>query len=173
MSKICPGDHKHILLEGSTRCKRAQVYPRQMCKTVCEGIAAQKRADAINLVALDVMSIAELMSVDDDLHDDPCSDMQYIATDDVSGDPLKPNMVIAARNEELDYINSMHVYDYAPLTECIARTNHSLLGLVGLILIRGKLKPRCLDLDLLPRNIRSMHGQTGLRRHRRSNVCDC
>ena len=57
----------------------------------------------MNLVALDLLSIAELTSFDDDLHDDPCSDMQYIAIDDVSGDPLKPNMVIAARKEELDY----------------------------------------------------------------------
>ena len=23
MSKVCPGDHEHIPLEGSTRCKRA------------------------------------------------------------------------------------------------------------------------------------------------------
>ena len=30
MSKICPGHHEHIPLEGSTRCKRAQVYARQM-----------------------------------------------------------------------------------------------------------------------------------------------
>ena len=128
MSKMYPGDHEHIPLEGSTRCKRAQVYPRQMCKTVCEGIAAQKRADAINLVALDVMSIAELMSVDDDLHDDPCSNMQYIATDDVLGDPLKPNMVIAVRKEELDYFKSVHVYDYAPWTECISRANKPHIG---------------------------------------------
>ena len=29
VSKVCPGGHEHIPLEGSTRCKRAQIYPRQ------------------------------------------------------------------------------------------------------------------------------------------------
>ena len=28
ISNICPGGHEHIPLEGSTRCKRAQIYPR-------------------------------------------------------------------------------------------------------------------------------------------------
>ena len=116
MFMVCPGEHEHIHLEGSTRCKRAQICPRQVCKIVCEAISAQKRADEMSLVALEVLSIAELMSFDDDLHDDPCSDMQYIATGNVSGDPLKPNRVIAARKEEIDYFKSMHVYDYAPLS---------------------------------------------------------
>ena len=40
----------------------------------------------MSLVAFDVLSMAELMSFDDDLHDDPCSDMQCIATEDASGD---------------------------------------------------------------------------------------
>ena len=48
-----------------------------------EAISAQKRADGMSFVALDVVSIPELMSFDDDLHDEPRSDMQYIATDDV------------------------------------------------------------------------------------------
>ena len=48
--------------------------------------------------------------------------MQYIVRDDVSGDLSNPNMAIAARNEELDYFKSMHAYDYAPLSKCVART---------------------------------------------------
>ena len=96
---------------------------------MCEAISAQKRADAMNLVALDALSIAELMRFDDDLHDDLFSDMQYIATDDVSGDPLMPNMVVAARKEELDYFKSMHVYDYAPLIELIGQAHKPPIGI--------------------------------------------
>ena len=37
-----PGEkHEHIALEGSLT-KAAQVYPKQFCKTVCEGVAAEK-----------------------------------------------------------------------------------------------------------------------------------
>ena len=117
MSKQCPGDHEHVHLEGGARCKRAQIYPKQLCRTVCEGISAQRRADSMNLVALGVLTIEELMSMDDDLHEDPCANTQFYAVDDVSGDPLKPNLVMAARKEELEYFKSMHVYDYAPLAE--------------------------------------------------------
>ena len=92
MSLACTGEHEHIHLEGGTRCKHAQVDPRQTCNTLCAAISAQKRADAMNLVALDVLSIAELMSLDADPHDDPCSSMQCIAIDDACGDPLKPDI---------------------------------------------------------------------------------
>ena len=114
---VCPSGHEHINLEGSTRCKRAQIYIQGNYARRCEKLSGQNQADAMNLVALEILNIAELTSFDDNLHDDPCSDMQYIATDDVSGGPLKPNMVIAALKEELDYFKSMHVYVYAPLSE--------------------------------------------------------
>ena len=86
---------------------------------MCEAISAQKKANAMNLAAFGVLSNAEFMSFDDDLQDDPCSSMQCIATDDASGDPSKPIMVIAARREELNYFKTMHVYDYTLLIECI------------------------------------------------------
>ena len=68
MSMVRSGEHEHIPLEGSARCKRAQIYPRQLCKTMSEAIFAKEGADAMSLVALDILSIAELMSFDDDLH---------------------------------------------------------------------------------------------------------
>ena len=37
-------------------------------------------------------------------------------------------MVMAARKEELDYFKPMHVYDYALLSECVARTNKPPIG---------------------------------------------
>ena len=42
-----PGEkHEHIALEGGLT-KRAQVYPRAFCQTVCEGVAAEKRLRAL------------------------------------------------------------------------------------------------------------------------------
>ena len=91
-----------------------------------------------------MLSIAELVSFDDDLHDDPCSDMQHIATDDVSGDSLNSTMVIAARKEELDCFESMHVYDCAPLTKCIARINKLPIGTRWIDTSKGNVEaPTC------------------------------
>ena len=97
----------------------------------------------------------------------------YSAIDDVSGDPLKPNMVMAARKEELDYFKPMHVYNYAPLTECIARTKKEPIGTRWIDTNRRTLKPQMIDLDSLPRNTSFMQGQIGLRLRRRSRACDC
>ena len=50
MNKKCPNDtgegekHVHVVLEGS-RTKNAQVYPKQFCRAICEGIAAEKKAE--------------------------------------------------------------------------------------------------------------------------------
>ena len=79
--------HKHAKLEGGQRCKQAQVHPRSFCRAVCEGVAAQRRVGAMNLVAIDVMSVEELYEMGSDvLHEDHMSDIQYEAYDDVSNE---------------------------------------------------------------------------------------
>ena len=78
MRRDCPnrsGDecthHTHLKLEGGTICKQAQVYPRDFCWTICEGMAAQRRTDSMNLVSMEVMSVEELMIMGhDELHED-------------------------------------------------------------------------------------------------------
>ena len=39
--------------------------------------------DAMNLVALDAITMEELATIDDDLHEDPCAGSGYIAVDDL------------------------------------------------------------------------------------------
>ena len=46
--------HSHVQLMGG-RAAQAQVYPIRLCRAVCEGVAAQKRVDSLNLVSLDAM----------------------------------------------------------------------------------------------------------------------
>ena len=38
------------------------------------------------------------------------------------------HVVMAARKEEIEYLKSMHVYDYAPLAECIEKTKKAPIG---------------------------------------------
>ena len=93
MSRKGTGDHERIQLEGGTGCKKAQGYPKQLCKTICEGISAQRRHDAMNLVALDVVTLEELAVIDDDIHEYPTVGNGYIAVGDVSGDKLELDLL--------------------------------------------------------------------------------
>ena len=93
--------HRHVKLING-RASHAQVYPRALCRAVCEGVAAQKRIDSMNLVAMNLMTMQELNSFGtDELHENP-EDLE--AFDDVSGDELKVELVVAARAEELKYV---------------------------------------------------------------------
>ena len=115
--------HTHLKLEGGTRCKQAQAYPRLFCRIICEGMSAQPRVYAMNLAALNMMSVEELASFgSDDLHHDHMADNHYEAYDDVSNKPLVPSLLRAARKEELEYFKTMKVYEYAPLSECLQVT---------------------------------------------------
>ena len=95
--------HRHVQLVCG-RASHAQVYPRSLCQAVCEGVSAQKKMDCRNLVMLDVMSVEEMGELKADmLHEQ--GEME--AFDDVSNEPLVPQMVMKARSEELDYFNTM------------------------------------------------------------------
>ena len=111
--------NRHVQLING-RAGHAQVYPRSLYQAVCEGVAAQKKADAGNLVLLDVMSFAEMNDFGKDgLHDES---LNVEAFDDVTNEPLNPKLVMAGRAEELAYFESMGVYAYATLDECRRQT---------------------------------------------------
>ena len=126
-NKVLPESehHRHVTLING-RASHAQVYPRALCRAVCEGVAWQKKMDAKNLVAMDVMSVGELFDMGkDDLHE--ChGDAE--AFDDVTNEPLRPELVIAARAEELKYFEDMEVYEYATLDECMQVTKRPPIG---------------------------------------------
>jgi hypothetical protein len=48
--------HRHVhLIQGRT--KAAQVYPRDLADSICEGIAAQKRIETLGVTPRDIMSV--------------------------------------------------------------------------------------------------------------------
>ena len=54
ISRKCPGGHRHVHLEqGGT--KMGQVYPREFCHALCDGIAAQRKIDSLGVMALPVI----------------------------------------------------------------------------------------------------------------------
>ena len=130
--------HRHVQLVNG-RASHAQVYPRSLCQAVCEGVSAQKKMDCRNLVMLDIMSVEEMSGLKADmLHEQ--GEME--AFDDVSNEPLVPNMVMKARAEELDYFTSMGVYEYAKISECWELTGKQPIGTRWIDVNKGdSLKP--------------------------------
>ena len=135
VDKKCPNDsgigekHVHVVLEGS-RTKNAQVYPRQFCRAICEGIAAEKR---LRSLGLEVYSLEEVKGLSDyghdpsgELHEDEKEWMN--AMDDVSGEALDTGKVRTARKEEMVYFKKMGVYKKVPLKVCWEETGKAPIG---------------------------------------------
>ena len=118
--------HDHVVLEGG-RTKQAQVYPREFCRAVCEGIAAEKRLRALGLEVLSLEEIQEAadrygVAPDKDLHEEDW------AVDDQSGEELDVQQVRGARKEEIMYFRKMKVYDKVPKSKCWEETNRAPIG---------------------------------------------
>ena len=99
--------HRHVhLIQG--RAKAAQVYPKDLASSICEGVAAQKRVEDLGVISREVMSVEKMQkasgSTPDEcpsaaLHEVGCEGME--AYDDVSGQPLDPGLMIEARKDEI------------------------------------------------------------------------
>ena len=110
---------------------------------MCAGVAAQKKMDRMGMMSFDVMSIEEMMlavpeatqdcNPNQELHEqsgmehmmDAMSQTDWndlVAFDDQSGARMKPELVAAARKEEIAYFKSMGVYQKVSTNECWAET---------------------------------------------------
>ena len=82
--------------------------------------------DASNLVGMDVMSLTEIGSFgEDELHE---VHGNIEAFNDVTDEPLDPELVKAAPTEELKYFDGMGVYEHATLDECHRATGNAPIG---------------------------------------------
>ena len=128
LSRKCIRYHRHVHLVNG-RAAAAQVYPRQLCESVCRGAKEQLRRRRRKPMIKDQKEIHallererlfeeikdgkfELVSLNTMMHEgEPC-------WDDAKGGWLDPTMVSAARQEEMEFVRRMKVYDKAPLSEC-------------------------------------------------------
>ena len=141
--------HQHTKLLGG-KAKHCQVYPKELCRALCAGIAAQKRAERLRAVGMPIMSLEQMQEIageactkelnavglsgkQDFVQSDEGEGSEknpsealhekldgWWATDDVNGEALDPEKVMAARREELAYFRSMGVYKKVPLSEAAA-----------------------------------------------------
>ena len=102
MHKLCTKDHKHISLQNG-RAKRAAIYPVSLCLSILRGIKDQLvESKNIGINGLSVGTTCE-ERVCEDLAELQWQSMVDVNgkyfIDDVTGSPLPPALVRAARKE--------------------------------------------------------------------------
>lgn len=132
-NRVCWWTHEHIQFEGG-RTKRAQIYPPELCKAICNGLSEQLQADRdgqfllAKVEATTTTPSGDLRKAADELKksyrtvEEDLSEQLEEAWDDVSGAQLNPKAARAARNEEIEYIHKMKLYSKVPTSLCYQRT---------------------------------------------------
>ena len=98
------------------RAKKCQVYPKEFCRAVCAGIAAQKRLRNLGLTALPLMSLSAMASMStpsEDLHESG----NIEAYDDLTGAEIDPALMKEARREEIKFFRGRKVYEKVDVAE--------------------------------------------------------
>ena len=125
--------HRHVHLEQG-RAKLAQVYPRQFCIRICEGIAAQKRKEVLGVQSRPLMSVEEMRKAVDKAgvrHADGCPSAalheddgeNWVAVDDVTGQRFDPTLMRRACRDEIAYLKEMGVDKKVDLEETRRETD--------------------------------------------------
>ena len=106
LSETCENQHRHVhLLNG--RASRAEVYPDELCYRIMIGILNQMKRDG----RIPEFGIGAIWP------DDENQQMTGEAYDDVTGEELDYEGVIAARAEEVEEVHKHQVFKYAPIQE--------------------------------------------------------
>lgn len=121
LSRPCPGCVRHVNLV-SGRAAAAQVYPKALCRAMCQGIVRQAQADAQELMSLECTGDVENNNVE---HEQ--IDMREY-WDDLSGRQLDKNLTQEARAEEIREVHRMGVYVKVSLDECLRETGKMPVG---------------------------------------------
>ena len=141
-SKTHKTEHLHLPIWGK-RARDAQVYPKELCKAVTEGVWAQRRADDAQLCGMDLgvlgiddsddcslsgvkdfasaclrdLGAVEEVEPIDEQHDADIDTEHWQAFDDTSGKELDAATVHKARLEEMEFMDKMGVYTVVPVSE--------------------------------------------------------
>ena len=108
--------HRHVnVVQG--RAKAAQVYPRELGMKICEGIAAQRKFDSLGLVWRPSMSVDQMQTAAKNANAGDCPSESlheeggqgFTEWDDISGQQLEPQFMVAARKEEIKYFREIGV----------------------------------------------------------------
>ena len=116
MGVKCKGGYRHVQLMAG-RARADAHYPAKFCKALCKGMRRQAKVDASGLIST---LINELQDEVGDVTHVPDAWMKF--WDDISGKELKPELVRAAREEELKVVDEMGVWEVRPISECVSQS---------------------------------------------------
>ena len=101
--------HRHVQLVGERRAKAAQIYPKELVEAIVRGL--KKELEMNHLI--NSMEEALTGPSPDDMVEWQ-AEMEDKFTDDASGATLDPELVRAARAEELEWLRKEKVYERIP-----------------------------------------------------------
>ena len=126
------GGHRHVALMGGED-KACQAYPDKLCRAMLKGIKSElvhsgklKGKDSDMLIA----------SGNDEEYDDQHD--QYV--DDISGRPLLTDLVVQAREAEVQNFRNHNVCAKVPISECIRLTGKQPIGSKWIDISKGNAK---------------------------------
>ena len=113
LERPCSGDHRHVVLIGGGRAKRAQVYPGELCKAIIFGLRNQMVYDG----RLENGLIGAVTPTDDlkDFVLKPEDYENFTFYDDVSGKELPKELSLKARQTEMKQVYAHKVYYKVPI----------------------------------------------------------
>ena len=112
----CSGQHRHVTLIGG-RAKVCEIYPRKLCEAMLRGLSDQLTADGLRNPDGTLFNTGhdEWESCLNSVGDQPGNWEQFY--DDISGLPLRTDLVRKARQEEMDIFHQFPVYKKVPLAD--------------------------------------------------------
>ena len=128
LSRKCRGCPKHGPLSGK-HAKAAAIYPRGLCRAVCQGVRKQLELDRDDMMVVPLTATAQEISAVDvqKLWSDGALDGKQF-WDDVSGKVLDASLTQAARMEEIKEAERMKVWVKTSREECIKMTGKGPIG---------------------------------------------
>ena len=125
LSKRCSGRHRHQQLISAGRTRKAQVYPYELCRAVVEAVKLQQSWDKEGRFILcniekqeDPQKAQKEMENAVPPEEEDERRYEWEAYDDLSGEALDPEKVMAARKLEMEYFKKHNVFTKVPQEEC-------------------------------------------------------
>ena len=164
--------HQHVTLING-RTKEAHIYSDKFCRAICEGLMEQIDADekgqylVVDYDNVKDKAIGELMNMMKEIkqkyniveEDDEIE--MVIAWGDVSGAELDLKSVRKARQEEIDYVRKMRLYDKVAIEECYRVTGHAPITVRWIDINKG---------DIEHPNYRSIFVARDINTHKRGDL---
>jgi hypothetical protein len=132
LQRDCAGDHRHVVLIGGGRAKRAEVYPGELCRQIIFGLRDQMKYDG----RLGEGMIGAVDKVEDfKVNHEVYNEVQFY--DDISGKELPTDATVKARQKEMTEVYAHNIYTKRPIQECYDVTGSEPVGTKWLEVNKG------------------------------------